>query len=55
MGQRIAAIAVLIIAGAIVADLVTHPEGTGKVFTGLANLWSTSMNAVLGQPSKGAA
>jgi hypothetical protein len=48
-GGKIAAIAMLIIAGAIIADVLTHPAGTAAAGNGLANLWTPSLQAVAGQ------
>lgn len=39
---------VLVVWGTIIADLVTHPQGTGTLTNGLSNLWGQSLNAVKG-------
>ena len=41
----------LIIFGVMVANLVANPKGTAAVFTGASNLWSTSVNGMLGKTS----
>lgn len=41
----------LIVFGVMVADLVANPEGTKAVFSGASNLWSTSVNGMLGKTS----
>jgi len=45
-------LATLIIGGVIVADILTHPAGTAAASTGVGNLWSSSLNGLLGQTSK---
>lgn len=51
MGQRITGIAFLMVVGAIIADLVIHPTGTGTLVNGVAKLWQGGLNATLGQTS----
>ena len=51
MGGKIAAVAMLVIVGAIIADVLTHPTGTAAAGNGLANLWTPSLNAVTGSGS----
>jgi hypothetical protein len=53
MGARIASIAALIIGGVIIADVLTHAEGTKAALgkTGVGGLWSGSLNALLGKAS----
>lgn len=46
--RALVSIAVLVIAGAIIADLVAHPTGTGNVINGLTNLWSTAVKGASG-------
>lgn len=48
-GGKIAAIGLLIVAGAIIADIWSHPAGTAAAGNGLANLWTPSLQAVSGQ------
>lgn len=49
MGQKIAGIAILIVIGVIVADLVTHPQGTGTLVNGIASIWRTGIQGAAGQ------
>lgn len=49
MGQRIAGIAFLIVVGVIIADLVLHPEGTGKLVNGITSLWRAGLQGAAGQ------
>lgn len=49
MGAKIANVTVLIVVGIIIADLVTHQEGTKTLVDGTTKLWSTSVNGLLGK------
>ena len=49
MGQRLVAVLMLIVVGAIVADLVLHPQGTGVILNGLSGLWRNGLQAAGGQ------
>lgn len=51
MGQRLVGILTLIVGGAIVADLVIHPEGTKALVDGVTSFWRTGLNATLGAAS----
>ena len=44
---------VIILFGVIIADLVTHAEGTKNLFNGMGSIWQASINGMLGQPSTG--
>lgn len=44
-------IVTLIVFGVMIADLVANPTGTSAVFQGASNLWSTSVNGMLGKTS----
>jgi hypothetical protein len=46
MAGKITTVAVLIIAGAIVADLVSNYQGTKVLVNGIIGLWGNSLNAV---------
>ena len=46
--KAIISIAVLVIGGAIVADLISHPTGTNNIITGLTNLWTTAVKGASG-------
>lgn len=52
MGNKIASVAVLIVGGTIVADLVANYTGTRVLVDGIISLWSTSLSAV--NPQAGA-
>lgn len=52
MGQKIAGIATIVIFGAIIANLILHPQGTGVVINGISGLWRSSLQAAGGQAVK---
>ena len=52
MGGRIVGIGVLIVFGAIIADLVLHPTGTGILINGISGLWKSGLQAAGGQQVK---
>lgn len=39
---------VIIAGGVILADLVAHVGGTNALFSGIGNIWQTSVNGMLG-------
>jgi hypothetical protein len=43
-------LATLVVVGAIVADVLTHPKGTAVVSNGLVKLVRSSLNAASGRP-----
>ena len=49
MGQKLAGVLILIVFGVIIADLVTHPEGTGKLTNAITSLWRTGLQGAAGQ------
>lgn len=51
MGQQIIGVATLIVIGAILADLVIHPQGTSTLINGITGAWKSGLNATLGQTS----
>lgn len=51
MFGQVLAIATLVVIGAIIADLVIHPQGTGALFNGVSGIWRSGLNATLGQTS----
>lgn len=53
MRSGIIAIVFLIVIGVIIANIITNPGGTKVVFDGIGNLWSTSINGLLANGSKG--
>jgi hypothetical protein len=48
MIRAVVSIAVLVIGGAIVADLVSHPTGTSGIVNGLTSLWTTAVKGASG-------
>jgi hypothetical protein len=42
-------LAVVIVGGVMLADLVAHQAGTTALFNGVGMLWGTSMKGLLGQ------
>ena len=46
---KILGIATLIVFGAIIADLVIHPQGTGVIVNGISGLWRSGLQAAGGQ------
>jgi hypothetical protein len=44
-------LAVTIVGGVMLADLVAHSDGTTALFNGVGSLWKTSINGLLGQTS----
>ena len=48
MGRSVISLFVLVAVGVILADLVMHSQGTSALFNGVASLWSTSVNGMLG-------
>lgn len=51
MGSRIFGALTLVLAGAIVADVLAHPKGTAAAASGVASILRPSYNAVLGYKS----
>ena len=47
--SRIFSLAALIIGGVIVADILTHPQGTAAASAGVTKLWGSSINGLLGR------
>lgn len=52
MGSRIIDLVALIMGGVMLADLVAHRDGTTALINGVQGLYSTSVNGLLGQPSR---
>lgn len=50
---RFWSLAGLVVAGIIIADLVTHPSGTSAAFTGVTGLESAAGNQLLGGSNTG--
>lgn len=49
MGVKLVNVAVLIVAGAMVADALTHGSTTVAVINALGSAWNNSISAVSGQ------
>ena len=49
---KILGILTLIVFGAIIADLVLHPTGTGVIVNGISGLWRSGLQAAGGQQIK---
>lgn len=46
-------LAVVIVGGVMLADLVANSDGTTALFNGVGSLWQTSINGLLGKSSTG--
>lgn len=46
-------LAVVIVGGVMLADLVANNTGTTALFNGIGGLWSMSINGLLGKSSTG--
>lgn len=44
-------LAVVIVGGVMLADLVANAAGTTALFNGVGGLWKISINGLLGKPS----
>jgi hypothetical protein len=53
MRGGIIALLFLIVLGVMLANIVANPKGTKVVFDGLTSFWSTSVNGLLANGSKG--
>lgn len=51
MTGQIFNVLVIIVGGVMLADLVTHPQGTSTIINGLQGWWGTSVNGLLGKTS----
>lgn len=51
MGYAFIQLAVVIVIGVIIANMIVHANGTKTFFNGLGNLWGKSINGLLGKPS----
>ncbi len=49
MLAKVLGIATLVVFGAILADLVLHPAGTGVIVNGISGLWRSGLQAAGGQ------
>ena len=49
MFAKILGIAMVIVFGAILADLLLHPQGTGILINGISGLWKSGLQAAGGQ------
>lgn len=46
-------LAVVIVGGVMLADLVANSQGTKTLFDGVGSLWQMSINGLLGKSSSG--
>lgn len=51
MGGQLMNLAVIIVFGVILADMVKNSTGTNALFKGTATLWQTGINGMLGSTS----
>lgn len=51
MVGRIAAIASLVVIGVVIADILTHPQGTAAASQGIVGVEKPALNALLGASS----
>lgn len=49
MIAKLLGVATLIVLGAILANLVLHPTGTGVIINGISGLWRSGLQAAGGQ------
>lgn len=49
MGIKILSLGVLVIYGAMLADVLSHGQAAVGLINGLGNVWSTSVRTVSGQ------
>lgn len=54
MGYAFIQLAVLIVIGVIIANMIANAQGTKTFFNGLGGLWGMSINGLLGKPSTNA-
>ena len=54
MAADVVNIFVIMVIGVIIADMLMpgHAAGTKALFNGISSIWQTSVNAMLGQPTK---
>ena len=53
MGSQVVNLFVIIAVGVILADMIANYSGTQALFNGIANIWTISVNGMLGQPTSG--
>lgn len=46
-------LAVVIVGGVMLADLIANSDGTKALFNGIGSLWGMSINGLLGKSSSG--
>jgi hypothetical protein len=51
MAGQVVNLFILAAVGVILADMIKNVSGTNAVFTGVGNLWTTSVKGMLGQTS----
>lgn len=53
MGSKIAGIAMIVVAGVILGDVLIHPQGTTAAGNAFIGILTPSYDALLGTPPKG--
>lgn len=51
MAGHVVNLFVLMAIGVIIADLVAHASGTNSLLSGMAGMWTTGVNGMLGKTS----
>lgn len=51
MGYQFISLAMLIVIGVIIANMIANASGTKAFFNGLGGLWGMSINGLLGKPT----
>lgn len=52
MGAKVINLFVIVAVGTMLADMIANPSGTKAFFDGIGAVWQTSINGMLGKPSK---
>lgn len=52
MGYAFIQLAVFVVIGVILANMIAHAKGTQTFFNGLGDLWGRSINGMLGKTTK---
>lgn len=51
MGYQFISLAMMIVIGVIIANMIVNAQGTTAFFNGLGGLWGMSINGLLGKPT----
>lgn len=49
MGGQVINLFVIVAVGVILADMIAHVDGTNALFKGVGNIWTTSVNGMMGK------